>query len=443
MRRLDDRKEWLLFWFIAWILVALALLQIGRIFWDPDTPIIARTEPVAEETDASMIQPQTIYISLKGQSGFIGVPEGTGDYVALLEKSLLLLSDVMPASVPVTEADVPLLGTVCCLDLETVFGSEVICSQMSVPENRFPEGSFDQIWILPARSLTEDVKIYYYNSHTGALSVQTGGAYRLESNLALLQSIVELCSTVDSNYVWQNTAYGDVFSSDGFLRTEGKASGARGKIESAFQTSEGISEMRMRRYAMGFFDYPDTVTEKPLGEDLLLSNEKMTVRLSPDGHLLYVETLTGDEKAEVTLYEAYCAADAFIGKDMAGQSGPSVKLVRYEKAGNTYVFYFEYVIDGYLCALDPDLAEEWKMPSSVVVTVEGGKVRRYERYVAQISLGQVVQVRYDWKDIVDRCAREGIELSEPPRLSYKMSRGQLWLVWELVGEDMADDWLAL
>jgi hypothetical protein len=186
---------------------------------------------------------------------------------------------------------------------------------------------------------------------------------------------------------------------------------------------------------MSFFEYPDTVTEKYLEDDLLLSNEKMTVRLSPEGHLVYVETLTGDEKTEMSLSEAYDAAAAFIRKDMALSSGYSWKFVGYESLGEETVFYFDYTIDGYLCPIDPLIGQKWGMSHPVVITVYGSRVRRYERYVCAVQMKEVSQMRYDWKEMMDRCAREEIEVIEPPCLTYQMTRGQLFLVWKIVSPD--------
>ena len=437
MRWLDDRKEWMIFWLASWFLVALALFQIGRLFWNPERPVDTAPADEAIEVRSSMIAPQTIYISLKGQTGFVGVPDRTGDHLTLLAESLTLLHDVLPSSVQMLEAEseVPFLETVCCLDLPLAIGAEAIRAEMDVPENRFPDGSFDQIWIVPARSLTEDVRIYFYNTKDQTIRASAGGTYTLESNQSLLRTIVDLLRSVDSSYVWQDQAFPSVFERDGFLRSEGKVSGTKGQISSFFQQDEGFGDIRMRRYGMSFFDYPDTVTEKKLGEDLLLSNEKITVRLSPDGHLVYVETLTGDEKNEIGLSEAYDTADAFIRADMAQTGDLSWRFVGYEVNGDEKIFYFDYVIDGYLCPLDPLLQEKWSMSSPIVVTVCGSKVRRYERYVCQIQMGQVSELRYDWKQIMDRCAREQIDVTEPPSLTYQMTRGQLFLVWKVVSPD--------
>ncbi|MBQ7058521.1 MAG: hypothetical protein IJM83_04370 [Firmicutes bacterium] len=437
MIRLTDRKEWILFWFISWFLVALALFQIGRIFWAPLQKDTSAVTDESVEVRSSMISPKTIYISLKGQTGFVGVPDGTGDHLELLAESLALLHDVMPASILMTEeeSELPLLGTVCCLDLPLSLGAEAIRAEMDVPENRFPDGSFDQIWIVPARSLTEDVRICFYNTNDKTLRISAGGSYTMESNQSLLKTIVDLVHTVDTDYVWQELAFPGVFPRDGFLQTEGRSSGTRGQILSAFLQDETMIEVRMRRYGMSFFDYPDTVSEKTLGEDLLLSNEKMTVRLSPDGHMVYVQTLTGDEKTPVGLSEAYDTAAAFIRKDMASQSGIGWKLSGYETIGEETVFYFDYVIDGYLCPLDESLQEEWSMPAPIVVTISGSKVRRYERFVCTVQMGEISELRYNWKEIMDRCAREEIEVSEPPRLSYQMTHGQLFLVWTIKGPD--------
>ena len=437
MRRLDDRKEWMLFWLASCILVVLALMQISWLFWNPPREQSSPDTNETEEVRSSMISPEIIYISLKGQTGFVGVPDGTGDHMTLLSESLSLMHDVLPTSVLMDEeeSELPLLGTVCCLELPFSLSAEAVRSEMDVPENRFPDGAFDQIWIVPARSLTEDVRICFYNTKDRSIRISSGGSYTLESNQQLLGTTVDLLRSVDSDYIWQNQAFPEVFERDGFLKAEGKASGARGQIISYFQQDEGMTDLRMRRYGMSFFEYPDTVTEKYLEDDLLLSNEKMTVRLSPEGHLVYVETLTGDEKTETSLSEAYDAAAAFIRKDMALSSGFSWKFVGYESLGGETVFYFDYTIDGYFCPMDPMIGEKWGMSFPIIVTVYGSKVRRYERYVCAVQMKEVSQMRYDWKEMMDRCAREEIEVIEPPHLTYQMTRGQLFLVWKIVGRD--------
>ena len=83
------------------------------------------------------------------------------------------------------------------------------------------------------------------------------------------------------------------------------------------------------------------------------------------------------------------------------------------------------------------------MPCSIVVTVCGSHIRRYERYVCTLQMDEVRTMRYDWKEIMDRCARDQIEVSEPPRLVYEMTRGQLFLVWEVTGQDQTVRYLAL
>ncbi|MBQ1367193.1 MAG: hypothetical protein IIY45_03760, partial [Firmicutes bacterium] len=80
MRRLDDRKEWMLFWLASCILVVLALMQISWLFWNPPREQSYPDTNETEEVRSSMISPEIIYISLKGQTGFVGVPDGTGDH---------------------------------------------------------------------------------------------------------------------------------------------------------------------------------------------------------------------------------------------------------------------------------------------------------------------------------------------------------------------------
>ena len=131
MRRLDDRKEWMLFWLASCILVVLALMQISWLFWNPPREQSSPDTNETEEVRSSMISPEIIYISLKGQTGFVGVPDGTGDHMTLLSESLSLMHDVLPTSVLMAEeeSELPLLGTVCCLELPFSLSAEAVRSE--------------------------------------------------------------------------------------------------------------------------------------------------------------------------------------------------------------------------------------------------------------------------------------------------------------------------
>ena len=434
-------RDWLFFWIISVLLAGAAMAQIFMIIgFSGRSGVRSALEGDARAEEYTMLEAKNLYLSLQGRRQFVLVPEGTGDFETLSGKCRELLKEALALSVVQTDLGAlspeDLLGeTVCVLELKTTGSSQMIRSEMSLPENRFPEGRFDQIWIRPALSVTDDVEIYFLDSEGGTLMMASGGSYRLETNRNLLEEIIAVGSAVEADYVWQGDAFPEIFAESGFLRLSGKEMGAKGSLSSPFLSEEGVLGTRMHRYGMSFFEFPDTVSEQMMGgadgeTDLLLSNEKITLRLSPEGKVVYVETLTEEEKEAVGLKQAYDIASGFIRQDMSHTSGEQMDfyLRSFEEAGGDFIFCFDYEIASLPLQME-ELLQPLGMEAPIVVTVQGSKVRRYERCLVKVELSSEQTLRYSWLQMADRCVEDGITLLGPPRLSYRLSHGQLILFW--------------
>ena len=449
MSAVNRRREWMAFWIVSSLLVVLALIQISMIFWEGTTQ--KSGEPLLESTmeDYSLIEPQNIYLSIRGNRDFLLIPDETGDQQLLAGQAMDLLRLMMPSAMVQAygasekRIDRILPGTVMVMDLEQFRTSEELRAEFSLPENRVPAGSFDQIWLVPALSVMEDVTVCFLNTQTGSVLEAVGGAYLTDENRDILRNIMNLASSVDADHLWQNDAFDGSFEKQGFVRIAGHQSGARGSLDSPFLVDGAPAFTRMRRYGMSFFEFPDTVSERIFSKDgaensdtaagFFFSNEKVTVRLSSDGHLIYVETLTELEKEPVSLDQAYDIAVSFISRDMGFPGGEKASWTLREtrRSGSDYVFCFDYKLDGLLLNMDRYLQDHTQMEAPLIVTVRGSKVCRYERMLTALQQEEPAVLRYTWMEVADQCAAEGIELLAPPALVYEASFGQIFLYWKI------------
>ena len=200
-----------------------------------------------------------------------------------------------------------------------------------------------------------------------------------------------------------------------------------------------LEEDAMYDYAISFFEYPETVTVKE-GEDFcLFSNEKITVRIDREGHVQYVETLTDEEKEAVSMKEAYQLAYSFLNRDLErlGTEELGVRLAGYDAAQGRYEFVFSYTIGGIPYRMQQSKMTNWAMDDVIQITIEGSKVRRYERYALDITLqqGDEYQLRSTWLDAANQLTKKKWSLREAPQLVYYTAGKQMVLQWEAQTEE--------
>lgn len=425
----------------ALLLLALAIYQIVLIFWDIPGQQISQghDQEVQRDQKANLLEPESIYITLGGaaEGSYGRVQPKDEAFEELFLQGYAVLKQVLSEGKAgdFEWAELPWEAEACVFDYPFTLESFVIEGQLDLKEGALADGRWSEIWIVPAQTRREELQVFLLDRETNeCLRVQAGGSNR-EENEQLLDLLLEQAAMLKKSYVAVAKAWPDQFFLEEYVLEETQRETAgRVRAQSAFRLDGEMDTEQMRSYAMQFFDYPDTVSVRTSDSTMLFTNEKMTVRLDASGRLQYVETLTDEEKQQVSVSEAYQLAAGFLQEDLKRIPGAGYEVVfaGCEKQEESYVFYFNYRIGGIPYRMETAKTVQWRMKYPVKITVEGMKVRRYERYMLDIQVepdsGYVLEST--WMDAMDVLRKRSWSLKAAPRLTYYLMGDRLTLQWE-------------
>ena len=427
------------FWILLFMLLGLAIYQIVSIFWEaPMQRESGRWYSMAQpDPEANMLRPREIYFTLGGEDGSYGkMSKQDEQFEEVFQYTYDLMAYVLENYKPeaVDLGELPWNQEACVLDYDFEIDSDLVIQQLELKEP-MTEGKWSEIWVLPAQSRKEKCVVYMLDQKTGIGLKAEGKAWEQDSNHLLLESLQNQAALQNRNYfavakAWQEPKLAGDYLLEGAMR----------ETISLIQTSSNflfngrINLAQAKQYALQFFQYADTVKIKEDENQILCTNEKITVKVDDTGIVQYVETLTEEEQEAVTMKEAYQLAVGFVKKDLDWKSdfGLDFMFVGYEKAGNQYIFYFTYLIEGipYQTVAGQD---EQQMDFPIRVTVEGSRVRRYERYVISVAIDQSRKYTLEetWQNVINKTAAKGAVIKAVPELKYYYEKEELILYWEI------------
>ncbi len=431
------------FWVWVVVLMVAAVYQMVLIFWEnpskqENTDWYSMAQP---DEDGNMLRPDVLYFSLGGSDGSYGrLSKQDASFEDIFQNTYGLLSDVLKnGSAKVENIEgLPWDEEVCVLTYDFAMESLLIKEQIGL--EKIEEGSWTEIWVLPARSRRENAKVYLVDYEAQQYLKVEKEAWEREENQQLLELLLQQGSTLGKNYlalgaVWpQPQLAGEfVLESSNYEMVNGA------RAEMIFQIGQKLNPIQAKKYALGFFQYPDAVTIQQETDQILFTNEKVTVKVDQTGFLQYVETLTDKEKESVGMKEAYQLAVGFLKEDLDWKAtgGMDFSFVGYEIQKEGYVFYFTYLIDSIPFRMDQAIVEELHMQYPIRVTVEGSRVRRYERFVLNFSrdIEQRQTLTDTWQNVLNEMIELGWDPQEIPQLTYRFSNQKLVLYWETAIEE--------
>ncbi|MBR6683763.1 MAG: hypothetical protein IKL38_05420 [Firmicutes bacterium] len=426
------------FWVWVFVLLAVAVYQVVLIFWErpirqENTDWYSIAEP---DKEGNLLRPDHIYFTLGGNDGSYGrLAKQDEGFEDVFINSYDLMSYVMQNGKTQKESmtALPWEKEACVFSYDFAMESVVICEQLKLKE--VSEGEWNEIWIMPARSRREKAMVYLLDHEKQQYLKAEAATWELEENQLLLELLRQQETVLNKSYL----ALGKTWSKPQFLgefvlenSNYEEINGVKAEI--IFQIGQKLNPIQAKKYALGFFQYPDTVTVREEENQLLFTNEKVTVKVDDTGLLQYVETLTDEEKTAIDMKEAYQLAVGFVKEDLGWKStgGMDFSFAGYEIQKEGYVFNFTYLIDSIPFCIDSDLAETLRMEYPIRVTVEGSRVRRYERFVLEFSreMDQNRVLEDTWQDVLDDMAEYGWDTEGMPQLTYRLVDQKLVLYWE-------------
>lgn len=422
------------------LLFILAIYQVMLIFWQRSSEAESGEKDVQEGQAANMLKPQELYMTLGGpeEGSYARLTAGTEGFDLLFDQAYAVLERVLSEKAQVftiVENELPWERERCVFSYDFLVESLLIEAQLENAEIKLPYGSWSEIWIMPSQTASQQIEIYLLHAQERQYLRVQGGSWEWAENQQLLNGLLQQTSIQKKEYLVSNWAWPGMFAQPGYvLEQTQKETAYKVTAGSAFLQKQEMNTERMQEYAMRFFEYPETVSVKEADNTMLFINEKMTVKLDASGRVQYVETLTDAEKEKISMKEAYQLAVSFLREDMERlqQTDIGYTFSGYEVSDDQYVFYFNYLIHGIPYRMEQVKTVEWRMKFPVKITVEGSKVRRYERYVMdmEIDAGSAYELQTTWLDAVGMLQRKNWELEEVPRLAYYLSGNRLVLQWE-------------
>lgn len=451
---MKGRRQNAIFMMLSALLLALAVYWTLLIFWEMpggQMPQGAYGEAPLDE-EANLLRPGNIYMTLgAAEEGSYArlrpQEEGFEDVFARAYAVLERLLAEDDAAISQSSA-LPWRAEACILSYPFSFDRQLLADQLTLEEagvfqkggagEDLLQGSWDEIWIVPSQGQKEALQVYLLDQEMEQCVRLEGGRWDWEENQLLLEEVLQQTLALKKEYIAAAWAWPQEFSGHSYVLEQTQRETAVGATASSAFVKDGeMDTQRMRDYGMSFFEYPDTVSVKENDANLVLMNEKTTVKVDASGRLQYVETLTDAEKQQIPMREAYQLAAGFLRQDQQRLRGGNIEyvLARYEVQSGSYVFYFNYEIGGIPYRMERSKSVEWRTEYPIKITVEGTKVRRYERYVldVQTELGSEKLLEDTWLSAADALEMKW-NLQSPPHLSYYLYGSRLVLQWE------ADTW---
>lgn len=404
---IKDYFEHRFFWVISFIL---SLTAIGQVFMLFGNPFVSSDEAVLKQgesgIEANLLSPVEFYITLGGlESGsYVRVSRVEAAYEAVAGDLSMLVERCLREAVW-EEGGTELLPDKtlsCAVTLSVVGNKQLLAAQRGLNEETVPEMSFDQIYVVPALSQGDSVKICFYDSSRGIVHAAFSGEREWTENLSVYHTLLsaggELLKGAD-RYVDAGNLYPSRMVKGTFAQeSTDRTSAVKGVLSSAFYEGDTFRYALMNTYAYHFFEYPDAVVVSDSDQDRFYTNEKITLKISRDGTMQYVETPTDSEKGDTDLKEAYDIALRFLARDMsaAGEGNLTPVLADYRVGDGEYTFYLDYYVG------DIPLVEGGKDSHPVEITVRGSIVHSCRRRVIKVECSEEEKpVHYSWLGALD------------------------------------------
>ena len=425
------------FWVLLFSLLGLALYQVVSIFWE--APVqresggwYSMAQPDAE---ANMLLPQEIYFTLGGEDGSYGkISNEDEQFTNVFQNAVGLLAYVLENSEPVVEdlSALPWSQEACVMNYGFELSNDLIKAQLDL-ETQMPEGKWSQIWILPAHSRAEKSVVYMLDQAEGICLKAETATWEREQNHMLLELLQSQAALGNRDYFSVKKAWPEL---EGDYLPEEAVKETAYRIQAAVNVvlNGRVNLAQAKQYALQFFQYADTVKTKENDDYIICTDEKITVKVDNTGMVQYVETLTEEEKKTIPMKEAYQLAVGFVKADLQWENEFGIDFVfsGYEIKEGEYTFYFNYLLGGIPYRAETE-GQEKQMEFPIRVTVEGSRVRRYERFVLSVSVDQSTKYVLDqtWQDVLNQTAAQGSGIIGMPQLNYYYEKNQMVLYWEI------------
>ena len=428
------------FWILLFILLGLALYQIVVIFWEaPSKQETGRWYSMAQpDLEANLLRPREIYFTLGGEDGSFGkISKQDEAFEEVFQNAYDLFGYVLESSElqAVTWEELPWNREICVLSYALTLESDLVQQQLEL-ERTIIEGKWSEIWVIPAQSREESSMVYLLDKEEQICLKAESKTWDQTQNHVLLEFLQQQAAKGTRDYFAVEKAWPELA---GAYLPEDAVHEEAYTVQAAVNVLMGdrLNLVQAKQYALQFFQYTDTVKMKEGDNQLLCTNEKITVKIDNTGVIHYVETLTEEEKTPITMKEAFQLAEGFVKADLQWETayGLDVIFSGYEIREDQYIFYFNYLfgdIPFQMNMADTDKAE-LGMAFPIRVTVEGSRVRHYERYVlsATIDANSRYTLVQNWKDIMNETAELGKKIIGVPELKYNYENGRMVLYWEI------------
>lgn len=268
-------------------------------------------------------------------------------------------------------------------------GKVVICDySFSVASSEYSRGirtksdsfssyvtNFDSIVIVPARTLSETVHVYFVNRETkeavSYIKYKSAASVELYQGIELFQQ--ENASELLSISTKQNSFH--LFAEDTFVPqwTQSSLFYHPLKKENPFG-----DQIELEQYMEGFF--PNFVPEASQDSNGIstFSNENTVVKYDPAGILEYYDYSVTDSRTEQTVSTAYYACTAFLKKDQSLFTDIYLSDVQLTSEG--LIFCYDYTVSDFPVFLSQEEKERTGMDYAIEIVVKNNMVKKYRRY---------------------------------------------------------------
>lgn len=346
------------------------------------------TDIVAENTAQTkqyMIQPRQLGVYLgASDKDFTVVNRLNPDYEGLYGESLKAITSVMKKGRPYEVYDDDVLlwedrGIVFCLGYS--LSKADLAVDLDVNERLFNGLKTTRtIGIIPANDKNNLMKVYFIDEESQVVYMYSLSQKEVEELNDLLNSYIDKTDGKGlAAYISTFKNDIDLFKSIILLplTTEGVFYSDEILLQTPFVTELGIDKAALEPYVNGFFTNFDVAWQIEQVDGIVYGDESVVVKYSNLGVLEYSRSNSKNVKQNIS--EAFNVAQEFISKDIL-LSKELYYLEGYNKSGGDgYTFYYGYAYDSLPLQLEVQLSANEDKVYPMEITVENGRVKKYNR----------------------------------------------------------------
>ncbi len=437
MTRREKFGKWV-YTLLTLALLAAAALQLADYLslrtWQGTAGAARYSEEALEEEAARLLEPDSFTVSSGDHSGRMAlVTSQTAFFNELFRDSYAYLEEVFAEKdepVSISREELGALVPACRYLYSCERSSSVLAEALDMQIS--DDFRFREIWILPLAGGKTGAAAVFVLPGESAFLIQVRENRTIVSGGELQDTIRRAADSLGENYFDSVRAFGDRFA-ESFPIADQTLSAAYIPWR---KVPADLSYEAALQTASRYFAYPELVRGEQYAGGSVFTDDRLSVRISPNGLVDYLQTPSGSAQS-ADLNRAYALALQFLEEDLNHEETVWETLLEsVESLPDGYVFTWNYKIDGIPVLLEEKLLRENGMTGAVEIEVREGAVYHMRRFLLTIERGMFRPVVEEESQLAVLSRYAAVTVSGMDRV-YRLTESEAVPYWRIdAGQDV-------